>query len=98
MIIRIVKMTFREDATGDFLQLFDDTKHLIRNFDGCMHLKLLRDVAAPNVFFTYSKWQSEAQLHNYRNSQLFADIWPRTKVLFAAKTEAYTTEQIVELP
>ena len=98
MIIRIVKMTFREDATADFLQIFESTKEQIRNFEGCHHLKLLHDIASPHIYFTYSKWQSESALHKYRKSELFADIWPRTKALFAARTEVYTTKEIADLP
>lgn len=98
MIVRIVKMTFREDAVDDFLQLFDDTKEQIRGFNGCQHLELLQHADLPHVFFTYSHWRSITYLNDYRNSQLFADIWPRTKALFAARTEAWTTEQKVVLP
>jgi quinol monooxygenase YgiN len=97
MIVRIVKMTFKTENVDDFLKLFEETKDQIRNFEGCLHLKLLRDADHPNIFFTYSHWQSANHLNKYRNSPLFADIWPRTKVLFAAKTEAWSTEQMAVL-
>lgn len=97
MIIRIVKMTFQPEKVNDFLEVFNASKQFIRNFDGCSHLELLNDVNAANVFFTYSYWDSEGHLNNYRNSELFAGVWAQTKILFAAKTEAWTVEQKVVL-
>lgn len=95
MIIRIVKMTFMPEKVNEFLAVFHSSKLLIRNFEGCSHLELLNDINAPNVFFTYSYRQSEEALNNYRNSELFAGVWSKTKVLFAAKTEAWSVERKV---
>ncbi len=97
MIIRIVKMTFHPEKTREFQQIFNESKHLIRNMEGCSHLELLNDVTNPNIFFTYSYWGSENDLNNYRNSDVFADVWAKTKVLFVAKAEAWSVEQKVVL-
>ena len=43
MLVRIVKMIFREDAIETFQQLFESRKELIRNFEGCNHLELWQD-------------------------------------------------------
>ncbi len=93
MIIRIVKMTFQPELVPQFEALFEETKKQIRNFPGCNHLQLLRDVNHPHIFFTYSHWNSTKDLNNYRESALFADVWPRTKKLFGGKPEAWSTEQ-----
>jgi quinol monooxygenase YgiN len=93
MIIRIVKMTFAPQHVADFEQLFDRIKTQIRNFPGCMHLELLADLDNPNVFFTYSHWRSKEDLEKYRHSTLFAEVWPRTKVLFGDKPEAWSITQ-----
>lgn len=93
MIIRIVKMTFMPEKVNEFLKVFNASKHLIRNFEGCSHLELLNDINSPNIFFTYSYWQSEEALNKYRNSELFAGVWKETKILFADKTEAWSVEQ-----
>ncbi len=97
MIIRIVKMTFVPEKVNDFLIIFNESKELIRNFEGCSHLELLNDINSPNVFFTYSYWRSENDLNNYRDSDLFGGVWKKTKVLFEAKTEAWSVEQKVVL-
>lgn len=93
MIIRIVKMTFHPEKTESFQEIFSSSKSLIRNMPGCSHLELLRDVNNPCIFFTYSFWNSEADLDNYRNSEVFANVWAKTKVLFNAKPEAWSVNQ-----
>jgi heme-degrading monooxygenase HmoA len=93
MIIRIVKMTFHPEKVNEFLETFNSSKHLIRNFDGCSHLELLNDTKSKNIFFTYSYWQSEIHLNNYRNSELFEKVWKSTKVLFISKPEAWSLTQ-----
>jgi heme-degrading monooxygenase HmoA len=97
MIIRIVKMTFQTEKVSEFQQLFFESKELIRNMPGCSHLELLNDINTPEIFFTYSYWNSENDLNNYRNSEVFANVWSRTKVLFSAKPEAWSVEQKVVL-
>lgn len=94
MIIRIVRMTFREDAIVDFLALFEKNKKAIRAFPGCRHLELHRDAHNPAIFCTYSHWDNEERLNDYRNSELFGTVWPSTKKLFAAKPTAISNECI----
>jgi heme-degrading monooxygenase HmoA len=90
-------MTFREEETENFLKIFNGSSSLIRNFQGCQRLELLRDKNDPRIFFTYSHWNAENDLQNYRHSELFAQVWSRTKVLFAEKPEAWSVsrEQII---
>ncbi len=90
MIIRIVRMTFRPGEVEAFLQLFHDTKQQIRHFEGCQRLELLKDVNQPNVFFTYSWWDSEAHLNKYRFSDLFKQVWSQTKIKFEDKPQAWS--------
>lgn len=93
MIIRIVKMTFNPDKTGEFLDLFNDRKKLIRGFEGCRHLELWQDAAESNIYFTYSIWDSEQHLDKYRFSELFKDTWANTKKLFSAKPQAWSVNR-----
>ncbi len=90
MIIRIVKMTFLPEKVDQFLEVFNATKHKIRNMEGCSHLELLKDVSQQNVYFTYSYWESEDDLNNYRNSELFKNVWSKSKILFESKAEAWS--------
>lgn len=90
MIVRIVKMTFVPGKTEAFLEVFDTYREHIRKQQGCIHLDLLRDIKSPNVFFTYSHWENEDDLNNYRDSELFATVWGKTKLLFEIKAEAWS--------
>ena len=36
-------------------------------------------------------------LNNYRNSELFKDVWSKTKILFNKKPEAWSTKKINEV-
>ncbi len=97
MVIRIVKMTFRNECCEDFLTLFYKYKDQIRNAKGCQSLTLLRDSEEPNIFFTYSLWDNEKHLDDYRYSTTFAEVWPQTKALFGDSAQAWTTEALVQL-
>lgn len=90
MIVRIVQMTFRQECIEEFITLFEARKQTIRSFEGCTHLELWQDSKHPNVFFTYSHWQSEEHLDHYRFSEFFKDTWSRTKALFQDKPQAWS--------
>ena len=94
MIKRVVKMGFIPNQIDAFLENFENNKDKIRNFDGCTHLELWRDVNQPNQFFTYSYWKSEEHLNNYRNSSLFKGVWENTKNKFNQKPEAWSISEI----
>ena len=97
MLVRIVKMTFRQDAVDNFRDFFQTRKESIRAFKGCNHLQLWQDSTELNVFFTYSLWENETALLHYRNSAFFRDTWYYTRQLFAAKAEAWSVNQIAVL-
>lgn len=94
MIVRIVKMTFQPEKVDAFLSVFDASKGQIRNFPGCKRLELYRERPDGNVLFTYSFWESDNDLQAYRKSALFQSTWAKTKVLFLAKAEAWSLEQL----
>jgi len=97
MFVRIVKMSFFEEHINSFLTNFDENKNKIRNFKGCNLLELYRDKNNPNIFFTYSYWESESDLENYRQSDLFKSVWSVTKPFFNAKPEAWSVDKIKTL-
>ncbi|MDQ7916141.1 antibiotic biosynthesis monooxygenase family protein [Mesonia sp. MT50] len=97
MIVRIVKMSFKEEEIENFLALFQSKKQYIRGFEGCTFLELYQDKHNPSIFFTYSYWESEANLESYRHSALFKEVWTATKIKFNAKPEAWSLDQLVSL-
>jgi len=98
MFVRIVKMSFHENKIKTFLETFHEKKAFIRNFEGCRFLELYRDKKDPNIYFTYSYWNTEADLENYRHSDLFKDVWAKTKVLFNDRPQAWSVDKVVSLP
>lgn len=97
MFVRIVKMSFQEEKIDDFLNNFEEVKHHIRNFPGNRFLELYRDRNDPTLFFTYSYWEHENDLENYRRSDLFCGVWAHTKPMFKAKAEAWSVDKLVTL-
>ncbi|TXK50505.1 antibiotic biosynthesis monooxygenase [Pontibacter qinzhouensis] len=95
MLIRIVRMTFREEETEAFLAIFRNSRDKIQSFAGCRHVELLQDLHQPNVFSTYSLWDSEEHLNAYRQSELFQSVWKETKALFAAKPQAWSHRHLI---
>lgn len=98
MFTRIVKMEFIAEEIPAFLSNFELIKHKIRNFPGCNFLELYNDKHDATVFFTYSKWQHESDLENYRNSELFKEVWATTKPMFRSKAQAWSVNTLHSLP
>lgn len=97
MFVRIVKMSFHEEKISKFLENFEFIKEKIRNAPGNRLLELYQDKSDQTIFFTYSYWETEQDLENYRNSELFFEIWTDTKKLFNNKLEAWSVEKLVSL-
>ncbi len=95
MIKRIVKMEFHTDKIDDFKQVFSDSKATILSQEGCHSVELLQDINQNNVFFTYSYWDSESMLNQYRETDFFKAVWEKTKKLFNNKPFAWSVEEIL---
>lgn len=93
MLIRIVRMTFKEEEVDNFLEVFNRSKDKIRNFPGCNHLELHQDYHDNAIFSTYSHWDNAEVLDNYRHSELFKEVWANTKVLFNDKPIAFSQKK-----
>lgn len=97
MIVRMVQMHFKLEFVPDFQRMFDDIKEDIRNQPGCQLLELYQDINDTQLFYTYSYWDDESALNNYRNSELFSVIWPKTKAMFDKKPIAHSLHKIHSL-
>lgn len=97
MFVRIVKLSFHEENIPAFLENFEVMKEKIRNASGNRFLELYQDKNNKCIFFTYSYWETEQDLENYRNSELFDGIWNFTKKLFNDKPEAWSVDKLASL-
>ena len=98
MFIRIVKMSFHQENIPAFMENFEIMKDKIRNAPGNRFLELYQDKNNPCIFFTYSFWETEEDLENYRKSALFDGVWTFTKKLFNDKPEAWSVNRVFSLP
>ena len=97
MFTRIVKMEFEKENIPSFLSNFEKVKEKIRSFPGCTFLELYQDKKDDTIFFTYSKWEMESNLENYRNSELFKNVWATTKPMFRSKAQAWSVDTLHSL-
>jgi quinol monooxygenase YgiN len=93
MLTRVVKLHFDPAYLAPFLAHFETVKFQVAQFPGCRGMQLLQDQTDPCLIFTYSIWDSEADLNHYRDSPLFATIWPQIKPWFDQKAEAWSLNQ-----
>lgn len=90
MLTRIVQMKFKPENIPSFERIFQSSRDRILGFPGCTHVELLRDMDDPTVFFTYSRWESRADLEAYRDSEFFREVWGRTRALFSDRPRAWS--------
>lgn len=88
VLIRLVHLTIAPAKVDEFLAHFDEKSDEIRAFDGCEHLELWQSERYPGRMTTFSKWQDEEALDDYRRSILFKETWSTVKPLFAAPAQA----------
>lgn len=93
MFVRIVKMSMHSKYISEFQKMFEEKKERIRNTEGCKLLELYQDKNNPEIFFTYSYWENEYNLENYRNSSFFKATWKQTKGYFNDKPEAWSVDK-----
>lgn len=96
-MIRIVRLSFKEEYIQDFERLFEERKQQIRAIDGCTQLALWADKQDAGVFYTYSIWQHADHLEAYRVSTLFQETWGQVKQWFKEKPLAFSADQLLEL-
>jgi hypothetical protein len=56
-----------------------------------------QDIHQPNIFFTYSIWDAETDLNNYRDSAFFGVFWKTVKPWFAAKAEVWSFDVLMDI-
>jgi quinol monooxygenase YgiN len=91
-------MHFKPEEVEQFIRIFDQSKDAIRQFPGCLSLRLLRDPVDSCSIQTLSRWESADHLERYRNSPLFEETWAKTKVLFDRKPQALSYDILREFP
>ena len=95
MITRIVRMKVAPENVTTFQNYFKESFTKIRNFSGCCDLSLHTDINEKGVVITFSRWESEAHLNDYRDSDVFKSTWEKVKPLFITKPVAFSMEELI---
>jgi len=94
MLVRIVRMSFRENRVADFLDVYDEIATTIRSFSGCRHIELWKDADAPAAYTTYTLWTNNEALQTYRESSLFRETWAKIKPMFESPASAHSYHRV----
>jgi len=89
-IIRVVRLTFSESTIDAFEKLYAKHAEAISSQPGCFGVELVEDLNDSYVRATVSRWDSVESLNKYRKSELFGEVWPATKALFAGQPEVWS--------
>ena len=76
-------MEFQSDKVEAFKSIFKENQSKIIAQQGCYDVQLLQDIHESNIFFTYSKWKSQAHLDQYRKTDFFKKFGRKRKYFFA---------------
>ena len=88
-------MEFEADKVEEFKSIFQENQSKITAQEGCYGVELLQDINKSNIFFTYSKWESQVYLDLYRETKLFKGVWTQTKALFCNKPMTWSVQEIL---
>ena len=86
-------MDFQSDRVEEFREFFEEIRGKIAANPGCRHVELCKDSKIDHVYYTFSKWESEEDLERYRRSELFEEVWAKTKKMFGGTPSAYSLIQ-----
>ncbi|MFN2430656.1 MAG: putative quinol monooxygenase [Cryomorphaceae bacterium] len=98
MIIRIVELQFTTGSAEKAETLVKNIAPKVRKSEGCHYLDILIDIHRKGHISTFSKWESEAHLNAYRDSDLFRNFWGSVKPLFEVPAKAWSSFDAVHLP
>jgi len=81
-IVRLIFVTVKPDQVKEAVSLWKNhCAPLMIREPGCLSEKLLECADAPGEFISYSEWDSQASIDNYRNSKAHAEIQKHARAL-----------------
>ena len=98
MLLRIVNMEFDPVRAEAFEDLIARTQTGIEAMPGCHQVRLLKGYDDKPTSTTLSWWVHESDLQAYRGSQLFGEVWPKTKAMFSGPPVAWFSDWSIDEP
>jgi len=81
-IVRLIYVTVKADQVNQAVALWKNhCAPLMIQQPGCMSEKLLECLDAPGEFISYSEWDNQANIDQYRTSQAHAEIQKHSRGL-----------------
>jgi len=98
MIKRIVRLTVRDEASMEaFRNIYAERNPFKNGVQGCMSVKIMKDVTEENIYYIVSHWDRPEDLEAYRQSDYFKETWPMVKAQLATRAEAFSMTEIEEV-
>ncbi len=97
MITRIVELQIQAHQIDVAKQLLKEVAPKVRSMPGCSRLEIMFGIHKKARVTTYSYWDSEKDLNDYRDSEVFQKFWKSIKPMFSEKARAWSSEHFIVL-
>ncbi len=94
-MVRLVKLKFRTGKKEAFILTFKAHEMIMKEVEGCNHIELWQDHHNADTMMTYSIWDSERHLNNYRRSETFHHVWSIVKPFFAEPAQVTNLGKVI---
>ena len=98
MIARFVDLQIKPEHLDRAKVLLEEVAPKVRAMKGCNFLEILTDIHQIGHFTTYSYWDSEDDLNQYRDSETFKSFWDEIKPLFEQSARAWSSVFLFSSP
>ena len=96
MIITTVKLRGREEKRKEILQTISGLTDQVRLLKGCLSVNSYQDINDENIFYHVEEWQTQQELDDYLNSNLFSALLGIKTILVEKPTVDFMTTGNIE--
>lgn len=94
MILRVVKMNVDEEKRDAFELFMKNLREEKLKLAGCLHFDYFHEKNNKNIFYSYTIWESEKYLKQYKKTDLFIEVVSTLKKLCTEEPKAWTIENV----
>jgi heme-degrading monooxygenase HmoA len=96
-IARVIIIKAPEEKFKEAEQIWkEDCAPLMRRQKGCRAEKFMRSLDHPDLYISYSEWDSQEDIDNYRNSEDHKKIRTESRALQGSRAVVWTYEILNE--
>lgn len=92
MILRIVKIKIDEVKIDTFKLFMKNLRNEKLRLKGCLHFDYFHEKKNKNIYYTYTIWENEKHLNQYKKSELFKKVISTLNSLSIEEPRAWTIE------